>query len=184
MSDWKIYTKKGDKGETSLIGGTRVAKDNLRIEAYGTIDELNAFVGHAYDLANDETLKDILFKIMNDLFVLESQIAHDPDTGLKFELPLIKDKDIALLENSIDFWNEKLPVLKSFILPAGCPLASALHIARTVCRRSERLCVALNRLSQLDEKVMRYLNRLSDCLFVAARYAVVHCGGEEVEWKS
>lgn len=182
MNSWKIYTKKGDKGETSLIGGTRVAKDNLRIEAYGTVDELNAFVGHAFDLVDNQDLKNTLFKIMNDLFVLESQVAHDPGSELKFKLPEIEISDITFLENTIDEWNKKLPELKNFILPAGCPPASALHIARTVCRRSERLCISLNRISPLDENVLIYLNRLSDCLFVAARYAVFLNSGQEVVW--
>lgn len=182
MSDWKIYTKKGDKGQTSLIGGLRVDKDDVRIEAYGTIDELNAFVGNAYDLSNDSSIRSSLLKVMNDLFIIESLLAWDNNTPLTYHLPSISDEDVEFLEKQIDQWNDQLPSLANFILPAGCTLSSALHIARTVCRRGERLCISLKKKAFVDDLILRYLNRLSDFLFVAARFANAKMGADEVVW--
>ena len=164
----KIYTKTGDKGFTSLIGGTRVAKHHLRIESYGTVDELNSYIGMIRDQQIAEHYKDVLKEIQDRLFTIGSSLAADPERS-KMVIPDLHTEDIELLEKEIDQMNGALPPLKHFILPGGNNTVSWCHIARCVCRRAERLCVHLAEDSPVDEKVNIYLNRLSDYLFTLAR---------------
>jgi len=184
MSSNKIYTRTGDSGQTSLIGGTRVPKFHPRIEAYGTIDELNSYIGLIRDHQNAGHYKTILLEIQDRLFTAESIIAWDPNTELKIKLPTLSDDDITLLEKEIDAMNNGLPELKSFILPGGHPVVSYCHIARCVCRRAERNVIRLARVQPVDERVIRYLNRLSDYLFVLARRQAKDLGVDETIWKA
>jgi cob(I)alamin adenosyltransferase len=164
----KIYTKTGDKGLTSLIGGTRVPKHHLRIESYGTVDELNSYIGLIGDQNISEHDKDILKHIQDRLFTIGASLAADPEKS-KMVIPDLKDEDIELLEHEMDIIDEQLPPLKHFILPGGSNTISFCHIARCVCRRAERVTVHLAEESPVDEKVNIYLNRLSDYLFTLAR---------------
>ncbi|PKP02852.1 MAG: ATP:cob(I)alamin adenosyltransferase [Bacteroidetes bacterium HGW-Bacteroidetes-9] len=185
-SDWKIYTKTGDKGETSLIGGTRVPKYHERIEAYGTLDELNSFIGLIRDQGIDNATKELLIEIQDRIFTAESLLAADPSVEVKM-LPLLHEEDIKLLESAIDKMNESLPPLTSFILPGGHQAVSLSHVARCVCRRSERLTIKLfenNKETLQGEMVIKYLNRLSDFLFVLARKFAVDFKVEETTWKA
>ncbi len=184
MSTIKIYTRTGDQGQTSLIGGTRVPKFHPRIEAYGTIDELNSYIGLIRDQETGEHYRDILLEIQDRLFTAESLIALDPDAGKDIKLPQIKDTDITLLEQEIDRMNEQLPELRSFILPGGHPVVSYCHIARCVCRRAERQTIRLGQVQPVEELVVRYLNRLSDYLFVLARKLGQDLGANEILWKA
>ncbi len=182
---FKIYTKTGDKGQTSLIGGTKVPKSHLRIESYGTVDELNSYVGLCSDLLTDVPSKTILKEIQDRLFTIGSSLACDPDKEPLMKIPDLKSGDITLLEKEIDRMNEVLPVMKSFILPGGHVAVSQLHIARCVCRRAERICVHMQEEKLfVDHLVIQYLNRLSDFLFVLARYASHLLGAEEIPWKA
>jgi cob(I)alamin adenosyltransferase len=180
--DWKIYTKTGDKGTTALIGGTRVPKYDDRIEVYGTIDELNAFIGLLRDQDVDYQSKKMLIEIQDRLFTLESLVALDPDKKMD-NLPQLKDSDVVLLEKEIDKMNEQLPPLTAFILPGGHQVVSTTHICRTICRRAERLIIKLSKNSTVDEVSIRYLNRLSDYLFVLGRKFAMDLKAEEVVWK-
>lgn len=164
----KIYTKTGDKGYTSLIGGTRVPKHHVRIETYGTVDELNSYIGIIRDQEITLEQKDMLKEIQDRLFTIGSSLASDPKKS-KMKIPDLHTSDIELLEQQIDKMNEDLPELRHFILPGGDQAVSFCHIARCVCRRAERICVNLAEISSVDEKVIIYLNRLSDYLFVLAR---------------
>ncbi len=164
----KIYTKTGDKGFTSLIGGTRVPKFHLRIESYGTVDELNSYVGMIRDQDITVHDKDLLKQIQDRLFTIGASLAADPEKS-KMVIPDLNLEDIELLEKEMDAINEQLPELRHFILPGGNNAISFCHIARCVCRRAERLAVHLATESNVDEKVTVYLNRLSDYLFVLAR---------------
>jgi len=164
----KIYTKTGDKGLTSLIGGTRVPKHHLRIESYGTVDELNSHIGLIRDQNISEHDKDILKHIQDRLFIIGASLAADPEKS-KMVIPDLKDEDVELLEREMDIIDEQLPPLKHFILPGGSNAISFCHIARCVCRRAERITVHLAEESPVDEKVNIYLNRLSDYLFTLAR---------------
>jgi cob(I)alamin adenosyltransferase len=181
---FKIYTKTGDKGTTALIGGTRVPKSDLRIESYGTVDELNSWVGVAMDHFTDDASRNTLREIQDRLFTLGSALACDPEKEPKLRIPDLHAADVTLLEKEIDRMNETLEPMRSFILPGGAPIVSFLHVARCVCRRAERLCVALQDSDpSLEVLILQYLNRLSDYLFVLARYAA-HLGGtEEIKWK-
>lgn len=180
----KIYTKTGDKGKTSLIGGTKVAKSHIRIESYGNVDELNSYIGLVRDLIDDKQSRTILKEIQDRLFTIGSSLACDPDKKTKMEIPDLKDEDIRLLEKEIDAMNEKLPALKSFILPGGHVAVSTTHVARCVCRRAERKCVEMHEADIfVDEKVIKYLNRLSDYLFMLSRYIGHLLKAEEVQWK-
>lgn len=181
--EWKIYTKTGDKGETSLIGGKRVPKYHEQIEAYGTVDELNSYIGLIRDLITDEDMQVLLFEIQDRLFTAESLLAEDKETSTRI-LPELEEKDILLLENKIDEMNAKLPVLSSFILPGGHYIASHCHIARCICRRAERITIKLSENYQFSELVIKYLNRLSDFLFVLARKITLDFGAKEVIWKA
>lgn len=174
----KIYTKTGDTGETSLLGGTRVSKSDIRLDAYGTVDELNSILGLSLSYLRAAKIKadhleDTLKAVQNELFVIGSQLACT-DSELAQKLPQLQAQFTTLLENEIDKMNESLPELKNFILPGGSLAASTLHVARTVCRRAERNTIRIINLSKVvtkqDKAVVIALNRLSDYLFVAARY--------------
>lgn len=180
----KIYTKTGDLGKTSLIGGTKVLKSNLRIEAYGTVDELNSFIGLTADHLTHLQSKIILKEIQDRLFTIGSSLACDPDKEPMMKIPDLKETDVELLENEIDKMNEELPVMKSFILPGGHIAVSTTHVARCICRRAERIGVHMQELELfIDPLVIKYLNRLSDYLFVLARYAAYLLKVEEIAWK-
>lgn len=179
---WKIYTKGGDKGQTALIGGTRVPKYHQRIEAYGIIDELKSYIGLIRDLSEDKAIRDLLFEIQDRLFTTESLIASDSEESAE-KLPKLFETDVELLEKSIDKMNETLPELSSFIMPGGHPLASHTHIARTICRRAERQTIKAAEEFGIDPLAVKYLNRLSDFLFVLARKFAIELGGEEITWK-
>jgi cob(I)alamin adenosyltransferase len=184
MSSPKIYTRTGDKGQTSLIGGTRVYKFHPRIEVYGTIDELNSYIGLIRDQDIDAHFRDVLLEIQDRLFTAESIIALDPAAKTSVKLPELHDTDITFLEKEIDLMNEVLPELRSFILPGGHHVVSYCHIARCVCRRAERNAIRLARLQPVEEKVIQYLNRLSDFLFVLARRLGKDAGAIETIWKA
>ena len=179
----KIYTKTGDKGQTSLFGGKRVPKHDLRIDAYGTVDELNSYIGLIRDQDIDKNGKAILIEIQDRLFTLGSILATEPGNA-KVKVPQLKPEDINLLENEIDKMNEDLPEMRSFVLPGGHTTVSYCHIARCVCRRAERISSHLAELEGIEEIVIQYLNRLSDYLFVLARKIVVDNDVEEVPWKA
>lgn len=178
---FKIYTKTGDKGQTSLIGGTRVPKYHLRIETYGTVDELNSYIGLVNDVCEWPEVKSILKNIQDQLFTLGSHLAADPETN-QMKLPEINAGIITEMEQAIDAMDLLLPPLKNFILPGGHVYVSYCHIARCVCRRTERLCVQLNEENILDDQVIVILNRLSDYLFTLARYISFKLQVEEVIW--
>jgi cob(I)alamin adenosyltransferase len=180
----KIYTKTGDKGTTSLIGGTKVPKSHLRIEAYGTTDELNSHIGLCRDLLTDEKSREVLLETQDRLFTIGSSLACDPIKEPKMRIPDLKESDIKLLEDEIDRMNDALEPMKHFVLPGGNPIVSQLHIARCVCRRAERCCVRLELESlEVDSIILKYLNRLSDYLFVLSRYASHQLKAEEIKWK-
>ena len=181
---FKIYTKTGDLGKTSLIGGTKVAKSYIRIESYGTVDELNSYIGLVSDNTTHKHTKIILKEIQDRLFTIGSSLACDPDKEPLMKIPDLKEADIVLLENEIDKMNEILPVMKSFILPGGHVAVSTAHVARCVCRRAERLCVNMQQHELFIEPlVIKYLNRLSDYLFVLARFIGHLLGIAEIPWK-
>ena len=177
----KIYTKTGDKGITSLIGGTRVAKHHIRIESYGTVDELNSYIG----LINDQDIaahdKEILKQVQDRLFTIGSSLAADPEKS-RMEIPDLYETDIKLLEEEIDLMDKVLPELRHFILPGGSNAISFCHIARCVCRRAERITIHLSTESPVDEKVIMYLNRLSDYLFTLARKIAMENKISENQW--
>lgn len=180
----KIYTKTGDKGTTSLIGGTKVSKNNLRIEAYGTIDELNSWIGFLNDAIKDFSANHILKEIQDRLFTIGSSLACDPKKETKLLIPDLYEQDITALEKEIDTMNETLPAMKHFILPGGHTSVSVAHIARCVCRRAERLCVDLKTHDEpVEDLIIKYLNRLSDYLFVLARYVGKLHNVQEIIWK-
>ena len=180
----KIYTKTGDKGSTSLIGGTKVPKSHLRIEAYGTVDELNSSIGLCRDLLDDEACRKLLLEVQDRLFTIGSSLACDPIKEPKMRIPDLKDGDVLLLENEIDRLNETLAPMKSFLLPGGHPTVSQIHITRCVCRRAERCCVRLELESlEVEPIIIQYLNRLSDYLFILSRYAGKILDVPEIPWK-
>ena len=178
----KIYTKKGDKGNTQLLGGSMVKKNHIKLECYGTIDELNAFIGNIYDQKISEFQKEILLKIQNQLFNLGSCIAFD---GKKesIKLPNVTEQNIEMLEKAIDKMDASLPILKNFILPSGLSTVSKCHIARTICRRAERNLVALGEEEKINPLHLKYLNRLSDYLFVLARFILMENDISATEWE-
>ncbi|WP_340105039.1 cob(I)yrinic acid a,c-diamide adenosyltransferase [Rhodohalobacter sp. 8-1] len=176
----KIYTKKGDAGETSLFGGTKTKKSNIRIRAYGTVDELNSTIGMVLSYSLSDHGKDILTQVQNDLFVVGATLATpDPE---KARIDQVGDTEIEGLEKWIDTLEEDLPPLKSFILPGGGGAGSTLHFARTVCRRAERETVQLSESEEIPADAIIYLNRLSDLLFVLARYENLQGGEKETPW--
>lgn len=178
----KIYTKTGDKGTTSLIGGTRLSKAHIRIEAYGTVDELNSYIGMLRDQLVNESRRDLLKEIQDRLFTIGSHLASEPDQTKRI-LPDLTDGDIVLLEKEMDQITAKIPTLRAFILPGGHQSVSFGHIARTVCRRAERAVIALQQEEEVEEIVIRYLNRLSDYLFMLCRAMTYELKIEEVIWK-
>jgi cob(I)alamin adenosyltransferase len=178
----KIYTKTGDAGKTSLIGGTRVAKYDLRIESYGTVDELSAWIGLIRDQEIDSDISKNLIELQDRLFTIESMLACDTAPS-KLNIPEIYEKDIEFLEKEIDFMTGQLPELKSFLLPGGHTTVSYCHLARTVCRRAERLVIRLNEQFDISPLILKYLNRLSDYLFVLSRKIAVDTGAKEILWK-
>jgi cob(I)alamin adenosyltransferase len=175
----KIYTKTGDLGETALIGGKRISKSELRIEAYGTVDELNAYMGMLGDQDVNIKRKDFLKSIQDILFTVGSNLASEVENN---KIPDLKESDIEKLELEIDKMNTELPDLRHFILPGGHVSVSFGHIARTVCRRAERLVVRLHENSNVDWQIIKYLNRLSDYLFVLCRKMCAELGVEEIKW--
>ena len=185
----RVYTKKGDKGHTRLVGGQKVKKSHLRIDSYGTLDELNAFIGAArqtiVDQYGEETefasLGAELFKVQHQLFNLGSILATLPEDVGEY-MPRVTQEDVVGLEESIDRYNESCPPLRSFVLPGGTRLTADLHIARTICRRAERLIVGLADEEEVDPEAVAYINRLSDALFVWSRWATGAAGAEEVLW--
>jgi cob(I)alamin adenosyltransferase len=181
----KIYTKTGDKGKTSLIGGTKVAKSHIRIEAYGTVDELNSYIGLLGDKIDDVPSKNMIKEIQDRLFTIGSSLACDPDKETLMKIPDLKETDITLLEDEMDRMNEVLPLMRAFILPGGHETVSTAHVVRCVCRRAERHCVLLQESETfIDPLIIKYLNRLSDYLFVLARYIGYLLKAEEIEWKA
>jgi cob(I)alamin adenosyltransferase len=182
-NDWKIYTKKGDKGETSLIGGTRVSKSHIRIEAYGTVDELNSFTGWLRDMLTDEQQRNILLRIQNSLFLLESHLAWDPGTEAH-HVPQFDVAEVEVLENQIDEMEKSLPALTNFIIPGGYQANSLCHVCRTVSRRAERIIIALNHEQEVPDFILKYMNRLSDYFFVLARTISKQHGADEIVWKA
>ncbi len=180
----KIYTKTGDQGKTSLIGGTKVPKDHIRIDAYGTVDELNSFIGLLNDQLTDNRTTHMLKEVQDRLFTIGSSLACDPEKAPKMKLPDLKENDILVLESEIDRINAILPPMKAFILPGGHISVSMAHVARCVCRRAERLCVHMDQQQLFIEPlIIKYLNRLSDYLFIVARYAAHLRNIQEIEWK-
>ena len=178
----KIYTKTGDAGKTSLIGGTRVPKHHLRIETYGTVDELNSYIGMIRDLLKNENTATTLKEIQDRLFTIGAILASDPDKS-RMKIPDLIESDVTLLEKEIDRMNEVLPELKSFILPGGHIQSSWCHLARCVCRRCERLVSQLSEATEVHALVLIYLNRLSDYLFVLSRKVLLDEKKNEIEWK-
>jgi cob(I)alamin adenosyltransferase len=181
----KIYTKTGDKGTTGLLGGTRLPKHHIRIEAYGTVDELNSHIGLMRDVVNDESTFNLLVSVQDRLFTMGSHLACDPDKNVKqkMNLPDLKEEDITALEKAIDDINAKVPEMKSFILPGGHIHVSWCHIARCVCRRAERAVLKLSETEEVDEIHYKYLNRLSDYLFMLARLLSHNLKAQEIPWR-
>jgi len=184
----KIYTKTGDKGTTSLFGGTRVPKHHIRIESYGTVDELNAHIGLIKDQEIEVHTKEILNRVQDRLFTIGSTLATEPEKASlksgkeRLRIPKISEEDIMLLEKEMDLMNDALPEMTHFVLPGGHQSVSFCHIARCVCRRAERMATALYEISPFDEMVIKYLNRLSDYLFVLARKLSKDLNAEEIQW--
>lgn len=177
----KIYTKGGDKGKTSLLGGTRVSKAHLRIDAYGNVDELNSWIGVLRD-HQENTSRNLLFiEIQDRLFTLGSNLAKEPGES-RIAIPNIAESDVERLEKVIDEMNSSLPPMKNFVLPGGHPLVSFAHVARTVCRRAERGVVALQEHEEVNELIIMYLNRLSDYLFMLSRALTQELKANEVPW--
>jgi cob(I)alamin adenosyltransferase len=178
----KIYTKTGDKGSTSLIGGTRVTKDHIRIESYGTVDELNSYIGLIRDQEISKESFNVLIEVQDRLFTIGAILASDPEKS-KMKIPELSEEDVLFLENEIDLMNEVLPEMRSFVLPGGHQTVSFCHIARCVCRRAERNTIRLSAESKVPELVIKYLNRLSDYLFVLARKLTMDLQATEIPWK-
>ena len=184
----KIYTKTGDTGTTSLFGGTRVPKHHIRIESYGTTDELNSWIGLLRDHVSESDTKSLLQEIQDRLFVLGAQLATEPEKSKlksgkdRLNIQTIKEADVEKLEAEMDQMNAQLPAMTHFILPGGHPTVSYCHITRTVCRRAERMITYLNENEPVDPLILVYINRLSDYLFVLARKSSAHLQAEEIKW--
>jgi cob(I)alamin adenosyltransferase len=179
----KIYTGGGDKGMTSLVGGVRVPKTHLRIEAYGTIDELNSFIGLLMTRLGDDSTLQMLQFIQDKLFLVGGFLATDPEQT-DFKMENVAENDILILENAINVIDEDLPRLHTFVMPRGCASSALAHVCRTVCRRAERAIVRLAEKEHVDENIFVFINRLSDYLFVIARKENLLITGEEVFWKN
>lgn len=178
----KIYTKNGDKGETQLLGGTKVSKDNIRLKSYGSVDELNAYIGHIFDHNIDEKTNNFTLMIQNRLFDLGSNIAYDQKNKM-VAIQKINQNDVNEIEKEIDRIEDTLPSLTNFILPSGHKTSSLCHIARTICRRAERNLVELNSIEEVEEINIKFLNRLSDYLFVLSRHILIINKVDEVLWQ-
>lgn len=185
----KIYTKTGDKGTTALFGGTRVPKHHIRIESYGTVDELNSNIGLVRSQPEiDSKSKETLIHIQDKLFTLGATLATDPKKATlksgkdRLNIPKVKDDDVTLLEKEIDRMNEDLPPITHFVLPGGSNIVALCHVARCVCRRAERITTHLAEIEEVDSTVIQYLNRLSDYLFVLARKLSHTAQAEEIKW--
>lgn len=179
---FRIYTKTGDKGETSIIGGTRLPKHHIRIEAYGTVDELNSHLGLLRDVSTDSATQEFLISIQDRLFTIGSHLAADPEKN-KMKLPLLYEEDVVALEKAIDAIDAQVPEMKSFVLPGGHVTVSYCHIARCVCRRAERAVLRLAENEKVDEIHAKYLNRLSDYLFMLSRWYTHTLKAVEIPWK-
>ena len=177
-----IYTKTGDDGTTSLIGGTRVSKNDLRVEAYGTIDELISYTGLIRDQIEETNMREVLLQIQDRLMTTASMIAADNDKAHEVSIPKIHEEDIHYLEEKINTWQEGLTPLNSFILPGGHPAVSITHVTRNVCRRAERNVLKAKEKHSVQEIIPRYLNRLSDCFFVMARKIGSDKKAKEIPW--
>jgi len=184
----KVYTKTGDKGTTALFGGTRVPKHHIRIDSYGTVDELNSFLGLIRDQKIDPRSTEILIHIQNKLFTVGAVLATDPEKMTlksgkdRLNIPRISEEDVTLLETEMDAMNDHLPPMTNFVLPGGHPTVSYCHVARCVCRRAERLATALYEQEPFDAHTLKYLNRLSDYLFVLARKLSHDLQADEIKW--
>lgn len=178
----KIYTKTGDQGTTSLFGGKRLSKADLRIDTYGTVDELNSYIGLLRDQQVNEKRKAVLVEIQDRLFTIGSSLATEPG-NTKVKIPQLIDSDIEFLEKEIDTMDAQLEPMRSFVLPGGHQSVSFCHVARTVCRRAERLVIALNTTESVEPMVIKYLNRLSDYLFMLSRQMTLELKAEETPWK-
>jgi cob(I)alamin adenosyltransferase len=182
---FKIYTKTGDKGGTSLIGGVRVPKNHIRIESYGTVDELNSYLGMVNDMCANEAINLALREVQDRLFTIGAALATNPDKEVKIKLPDLHESDVTWLEQQIDAMNEVLPEMRSFILPGGNLASSTCHVARCVCRRAERICVDMQENDEyVPALIITYLNRLSDYLFVLARYISHLHNAPEIPWRA
>lgn len=179
----KIYTKTGDEGKTSLLGGSRVAKYHLRIESYGTVDELNTAVGMLRSMELPSGIAEVLIEIQNKLFTIGSQLASEPGEP-KFKIPKLLGEDTVYLEKKIDEMEEDLPVMRNFVLPGGHPSVAQAHVARCICRRAERIVLHLKDESDVPQEIPVYLNRLSDFFFVLSRKLAKDLGANEIPWKS
>lgn len=178
----KVYTKTGDKGTTALFGGKRVKKHDLRIEAYGTVDELNSYIGLIRDQDIDKRSFDTLIEVQDRLFTLGSILATEPG-NTKVKVPQLEEKDVAFLEQEIDWMNETLPEMRFFVLPGGHTTVSYAHVARCVCRRAERLVINLSEEEEVNKLTYKYLNRLSDYIFVLSRKFTQDLNANEIAWK-
>ncbi len=180
----KIYTKTGDNGTTGLFGGERVQKNSLRIEAYGTIDELNSYIGFSILEVKSEEVKNLLIKLQNQLFIAGSDLAT-PETieNEKYKIPRITSDFYLEIEKQIDYFDAKLIPLKNFILPGGCKSAAILHICRTICRRAERKIVSLKNTVNIGENILIFMNRISDLLFILARYENLFSNINDTKWQ-
>jgi cob(I)alamin adenosyltransferase len=178
----KIYTKTGDKGLTGLIGGTRVAKSHLRIETYGTVDELNSYIGLVRDQMVNAGRQQILVEIQDRLFTIGASLASDPEKSTRL-LPDLSEMDVERLERQMDAMDDELPELRQFVLPGGHPSVSHCHVARCICRRAERLVIRLSEESWVDGMIVKYLNRLSDYLFVLSRMMAQELDAEQIPWQ-
>ena len=179
----RIYTRTGDKGETGLVGGARVPKDSLRVDAYGNVDELNSALGIVRAFLNDGELDNLLAELQRDLFVVGADLASTPEAQLR-NIPRISSEKITAMERTIDMFEAQLPPLKAFILPGGGVAGSLLHNARTIARRAERRIVTLSKTEPINEELVPYMNRYSDLLFVVARVANHREKKAETEWHS
>ncbi len=179
----KIYTKTGDKGTTALVGGRRVSKGDLKIESYGTIDELNSWIGLVRDQPINESRRDLLKEIQDRLFTIGADLASEPEQVRKKPIPSLLEEDVTLLEIEMDKMDTELSPLRAFVLPGGNQSVSFTHLARTVCRRAERLVIRLSEEEEVNPMVIKYINRLSDYLFVLSRKMAQELGSEEITWK-
>lgn len=178
----KIYTKTGDKGATGLVGGNRISKSHIRLDAYGTVDELNAHIGLLVALNSDEAVNQLLLKVQNTLFVVGSKLASDEKGRAYTDELKFSEEDIIFLETAIDLYDKELSPIKNFVLPGGSALVSQCHVARAVCRRAERCVVRLAETTEIEPLIVQYLNRLSDYLFILSRKLAKNQGIEEIYW--